>query len=66
MRLADLNSLSSRHKLVNVRVPEHVLIAIHALAAELGCSKVATVVALLNEGLDAFEKGRGEFVRRLP
>jgi hypothetical protein len=49
---------------MNVHIPTHTLTAIHVIAAELGCSKTAVVIALLNEGLDAFEDRRGEFVRR--
>jgi hypothetical protein len=49
---------------MNVHVPAHTLTAIHAIAAERGCSKTEVVVALLNEGLAAFEERRGEFVRR--
>jgi hypothetical protein len=65
LRLADLNSLSPpQYKLVNVRVPEHVFTAIQAIAAELRCPKTHVVAALLNEGLDAFEERRAEFVRR--
>jgi hypothetical protein len=64
LRLADLHSLSTPYKLVNVRVPEDVFTAIYAIAAGLRCSKGKVVIALLNEGLDAFEERRGEFVRR--
>jgi hypothetical protein len=66
LRLAQLEPLFARHpeKLINARIPEHTLTAILAIAAELGCSKAKVVIALLNEGLDAFEERRGEFSRR--
>ena len=48
-------------RLMNLEVPERTLARIHALAAERGCTKTEAVVALLNEGLDAFEARRGEF-----
>jgi hypothetical protein len=66
LRLAELEPLFARHpeKLINVRIPEHTLTAIDAIAVELDCSKTAVVIALFNEGLAAFEERRGEFVRR--
>ncbi len=39
---------------MNVKVPDTVLERIDAVAASLGCAKTAVVIALLNEGLDAF------------
>jgi hypothetical protein len=66
LRLAELEPLFARHpeKLMNIRIPEHTATAIDTLARELGCSKNDVVIALFNEGLDAFEQRRGEFVRR--
>jgi hypothetical protein len=49
---------------MNVHIPAHTMTAIHAIAAELSCSKTAVVIALFNEGLAAFEERRKEFSRR--
>lgn len=38
---------------MNVKVPDNVSDGIDRVAEELGCSKTAVVIALLNEGLDA-------------
>ncbi len=64
LRLSNLvseRSSSAPSKLMNLWVPEGMLARIHALAAERGCTKTDAVIALLNEGLDAFEARRGEF-----
>jgi len=37
---------------MNVKVPDTVSVAIDKVSRDLGSSKTATVVALLNEGLD--------------
>jgi hypothetical protein len=52
LRLKDLKSTKSPSKLMNVKVPDTVSRAIEKVARETGSSKTATVVALLNEGLD--------------
>ena len=52
LRLKDLHAETSPSKLMNVKVPDSVHSAIDRVSSELGSSKTATVVALLNEGLD--------------
>ena len=52
LRLADLAEKPIPSKLMNVQIPAHMSAAIGRLAHDLGCSKTAAVVALLNEGLD--------------
>ena len=62
LRLADLQEQTSgRSKLMNVKVPVDVAIGIERIAGALGCTKTSAVVALLNEGLDAFDERRDEF-----
>ena len=63
LRLADLQSGTERvpTKLVNVQIPARLSKGIDHVANQLGCTKTAAVVALLNEGLDAFSERRGEF-----
>jgi len=61
LRLADLTQTRTPSKLLNLKVPEDVLHGIHAIAADLGCSKADATIALLNEGIDAFERRRHEF-----
>lgn len=54
LRLADLGK--ERHeaaKLMNLKIPTELSDAIDRLAKELGASKTATFIALVNEGLDA-------------
>jgi hypothetical protein len=63
LRIADLkNRAPARSRLMNVKVPLHVIEEIDRLAKGLGATKTAVVVALLNEGLSAapkaFEGGR--------
>lgn len=53
LRLADLGEKPAPSKLMNVQIPAHVSAAIDRLAHDLGCSKTAAVIALLNEGLDS-------------
>ncbi|MGH7789350.1 MAG: hypothetical protein ACRERC_20940 [Candidatus Binatia bacterium] len=53
LRLADLERRKVPSKLMNVKVPDNVSEGIDRVAEELGCSKTAVVIALLNEGLDA-------------
>ncbi len=52
LRLKDLGGHKAPSKLMNVKVPDSVSSAIDRISRELGSSKTATVVALLNEGLD--------------
>lgn len=61
IRLSDLQQQGQRTpwKLMNVKVPDTVLERIDAVAAALGCAKTAVVIALLNEGLDAFAEQQG-------
>lgn len=62
LRLSDLEGgTSAPSKLMNVKIPASVAEAIDQVAAELGCSKTAVVIALMNEGLDEFGERRGEF-----
>jgi hypothetical protein len=49
-------------KLMNVKVPDTLEEALHRAVKELGCTKTAVVIALLNEGLDAFAERRTELV----
>jgi len=51
LRLADLERKKVPSKLMNVKVPDNVSEGIDRVAEELGCSKTAVVIALLNEGL---------------
>lgn len=53
LRLSDLERKKMPSKLMNVKVPDNVSEGIDRVAEELGCSKTAVVIALLNEGLDA-------------
>jgi hypothetical protein len=53
LRLSDLERKKVPSKLMNVKVPDNVSEGIDRVADELGCSKTAVVIALLNEGLDA-------------
>ena len=53
LRLSDLERRKVPSKLMNVKVPDNVSAGIDRVAEELGCSKTAVVIALLNEGLDA-------------
>lgn len=43
-------------KLMNVKVPAHVLSRIDRVASNLGATKTEVVIAILNEGLEAAEK----------
>ena len=52
LRLVDLERKKVPSKLMNVKVPDNVSDGIDRVAEELGCSKTAVVIALLNEGLD--------------
>lgn len=51
---------------MNVKIPDTVSKAIDSVSQQLGCAKTATVIALLNEGLDAFEARRAEFAQLAP
>ena len=50
LRLSDLERKKVPSKLMNVKVPDNVSEGIDRVAEELGCSKTAVVIALLNEG----------------
>ncbi|MFN8624392.1 MAG: hypothetical protein U0587_00145 [Candidatus Binatia bacterium] len=59
LRLNDLVSRGRKgreeSKLMNVKVPEHVLARIDRVATNLGATKTEVVIAILNEGLDTAE-----------
>ena len=62
LRLDDLSERVLEHtKLMNVRIPDTVDNAISAIVEELQCTKTEAVIALLNEGLDAFAVRRDRF-----
>lgn len=56
LRLSDLAKQKAPSKLMNVKVPVNVSNAIDRISRQLGSSKTATVIALLNEGLDALRE----------
>lgn len=60
LRLDDLVTRGQQgreeSKLMNVKVPEKVLVRLASVAAKLGTSKTEVVVAILNEGLDTAER----------
>jgi hypothetical protein len=56
LRLSDLEKTKTPSKLMNVKVPVDVSNAIDRLSRRLGSSKTATVIALLNEGLDVLRE----------
>jgi hypothetical protein len=60
LRLDDLVTRGQQgreeSKLMNVKVPEKVLVRLAGVAAKLGTSKTEVVVAILNEGLDTAER----------
>ena len=63
LRLSALRERTQvRSKLMNVKVPDTLHAALHRAVQELGCTKTAAVIALLNEGLDAFAERRTELV----
>jgi hypothetical protein len=59
LRLSDLLTRGKPRreatKLMNVKVPTHVLTRIDRVASTLGATKTEIVVAILNEGLEAAE-----------
>jgi hypothetical protein len=65
LRLSDLcrDALGpGRLRLVNLKVPADTLGRVHDLAHKLNVTKVATIIALLNEGIEEAHKlgmGRG-------
>ncbi|MDX2171208.1 MAG: hypothetical protein SF182_29335 [Deltaproteobacteria bacterium] len=61
VRLSDLQQQGQRTpwKLMNVKIPDTLLARIDEVAATLQCAKTAVVIALLNEGLDAFAEQSG-------
>jgi hypothetical protein len=60
LRLGDLVDRGKRGreqtKLMNVKVPAHVLARIDKVAKNLGATKTEVVIAILNEGLESAEK----------
>jgi len=50
--LIDEPANAAGRRLVNLKVPADLLGRVHHLAARLGVTKSAAIVALLNEGLD--------------
>ena len=64
LRLDDLSGHQVPSKLMNVMIPSGTAEAIDKLVEQLGCSKTAAVVALLNEGLALFEKRRDELTAK--
>jgi hypothetical protein len=63
LRLANLRERTQLEwKLMNVKVPDTVAAALDRAVKELGCTKMTAVIALLNEGLDAFAERRKELV----
>lgn len=63
LRLSDLEQQAAHGatKLMNAKVPISLSDSIDSMAENLGCSKTDAVIALLNEGLDAFEEKRSQF-----
>ncbi len=63
LRLSDLRREPlhpDRLRLVNLKVPADTLMRVHELAHKLRVTKAATIVALLNEGLQqAHKRGVG-------
>jgi len=59
LRLNDLVTRGRKgreeSKLMNVKVPAHVLARIDRVAGHLGATKTEVVIAILNEGLDTAE-----------
>src|ERR1035437_4579910 len=59
LRLNDLGTRGRKgreeSKLMNVKVPDHVLGRIDRVAGNLGATKTEVVIAILNEGLDTAE-----------
>ena len=59
LRLTTLREHTQvRSKLMNVKVPDTLAAALDRAVKELGCTKTTAVIALLNEGLDAFAERR--------
>ncbi len=46
-------------RLVNLKIPADLLSRVHKIAKQLGVTKSAAIIALINEGLDS-ASGRGE------
>jgi hypothetical protein len=66
LRFSDLLREPSNprdRRLANLKVPADVLLRVHGLAHELGVTKTAAIIALLNEGLQAAQqRGVGSVV----
>ena len=63
LHLSDLQTPIGVSKLMNVKIPDTTAAGVDQIAAELHCTKTAAVIALLNEGLDAFAARWDEFPR---
>ncbi len=48
----------AERRLVNLKVPADILVRVHQLARKLGVTKTATIIALLNEGLQTAGRRR--------
>ncbi len=68
LRLTDLANRGRQGslKLLSVRLPVQLIERVDELVRRLGSGKAEVVVALLNEGLDRFEGGKGSRRGRAP
>ena len=59
LRIAHLKSRTpERSMMMNVKIPVSLNAELHQIADSLGASKTEVVLALLNEGLEAWRKKR--------
>lgn len=59
LRIADLKQrVPSGSRLMNVKIPAHLVDAVGRLAKQLGTTKTDVVIALLNAGLEEAAKVR--------
>lgn len=68
LKLEDLireGAIAGSERLVNLKVPADVLRRVHDVANQLGVTKTAAVIALLNEGLDELRR-RERQLRAVP
>lgn len=59
LKLEDLlreGATPSSERLVNLKIPADILQRVHDLAEQLGVTKTAAVIALLNEGLEELRR----------
>jgi hypothetical protein len=60
LRIVDLKQRQpTSARLMNVKISVHQADAVEALATRLGASKTEVVIALLNAGLEQWQKKRG-------